>query len=413
MSIGFENAFFNNLLILIILLYIIAMIPIIRRSFKEKHIYRWNNLSLLFITITVCIFIAIPFRDGYFLINYPWNFFLYVFTGGYLLACIIVSKIPAKEKKKKESSGLRQEFKRKTIHLASSLYFLAFLFGPLIMIGITYIKSPLIMTDEYYTTIYNLAYIQDPMRFGLSFFIFLMLGSFIVQMTTELLRLNWPKVNFPLRTTLITVQRRDESQSFAVHPHMTLTWGLCAILLLYFSPNVNTAAYTIFGVVMVAIFGDMYAALIGRKFGKHKWLFLPDKSIEGTLAGFIVSIIVGMVFMGFWISLIGGCIFIITDIFIPKIIQISDNLLTPLLFTLILLFIVQIPNIVQPLFKIRFIGIFSYEPYTIVYTPKAGFYGTFPCVIIICLIPPFLGLILFWKYRKNEIIYLFTGKKKE
>ncbi|MBU0473565.1 MAG: dolichol kinase [Bacteroidetes bacterium] len=41
--------------------------------------------------------------------------------------------------------------------------------------------------------------------------------------------------------------------------------------------------------IAVLIFGDIFAALIGRKFGKHKFLF---KSLEGTVAFFIFGSLV-------------------------------------------------------------------------------------------------------------------------
>jgi len=44
--------------------------------------------------------------------------------------------------------------------------------------------------------------------------------------------------------------------------------------------------------ITVLIFGDIFAALIGRKFGRHKFLF---KSLEGTTAFFIFGSLVMLV----------------------------------------------------------------------------------------------------------------------
>ena len=44
--------------------------------------------------------------------------------------------------------------------------------------------------------------------------------------------------------------------------------------------------------IAVLIFGDIFAALIGRKFGRHKFLF---KSLEGTTAFFVFGSLVMLV----------------------------------------------------------------------------------------------------------------------
>jgi dolichol kinase len=59
---------------------------------------------------------------------------------------------------------------------------------------------------------------------------------------------------------------------------------LASTLSIFFFPKL----FAITGIA-VLILGDIAAALIGRKFGKHKFFF---KSLEGTLAFFVVSCIV-------------------------------------------------------------------------------------------------------------------------
>ena len=59
---------------------------------------------------------------------------------------------------------------------------------------------------------------------------------------------------------------------------------IAALVTVIFFPKV----FVILGIA-VLIFGDIFAALIGRKFGKHKFLF---KSLEGTLAFFVFGSLV-------------------------------------------------------------------------------------------------------------------------
>ena len=59
---------------------------------------------------------------------------------------------------------------------------------------------------------------------------------------------------------------------------------LSAVIVVFLFPKI-----IVISAFAVLIIGDIFAALIGRKFGKHKFLF---KSLEGTLSFFITSAIV-------------------------------------------------------------------------------------------------------------------------
>jgi len=62
---------------------------------------------------------------------------------------------------------------------------------------------------------------------------------------------------------------------------------IAALITVIFFPK----AFVLLGIT-VLIFGDIFAALIGRKFGRHKFLF---KSLEGTTAFFIFGSLVMLV----------------------------------------------------------------------------------------------------------------------
>jgi len=54
--------------------------------------------------------------------------------------------------------------------------------------------------------------------------------------------------------------------------------------------------------ILMTTFGDMAAALIGRRFGKHYIGFLKDRAWEGIIAEFVVDVLIGffVFFQDFW-----------------------------------------------------------------------------------------------------------------
>jgi phytol kinase len=93
--------------------------------------------------------------------------------------------------------------------------------------------------------------------------------------------------------------------------------------------------------ILILGYGDGFAAVIGKKFGKHQLLF--GKSVEGSLAMFVASFVVSMILLSIegvslWI-LIAFIIALIStaiELFTPKGL---DNLSVPLLASLAYYFI--------------------------------------------------------------------------
>lgn len=88
------------------------------------------------------------------------------------------------------------------------------------------------------------------------------------------------------------------------------------------------------GPVVLLTFADPTAALVGKKFGKHKWTINPEKSLEGSLGmflvGFLVLIILGFV-PGYKIGIamaivVALCVTIVESL--P--LRIGDNIIIPL-----------------------------------------------------------------------------------
>ncbi|MEM5872101.1 MAG: SEC59/DGK1/VTE5 family protein [Candidatus Aenigmatarchaeota archaeon] len=74
---------------------------------------------------------------------------------------------------------------------------------------------------------------------------------------------------------------------------------------------------------MLAV-GDALSTLVGLKFGKIK---IGNKTFEGSVACFLGSLLAGVFFVNFYISLVGATMACVSE-FIPKI---NDNLAIPIL----------------------------------------------------------------------------------
>jgi dolichol kinase len=93
----------------------------------------------------------------------------------------------------------------------------------------------------------------------------------------ETLRLSGVEV--PLVSSLTSMASRPRDRDRFVLGPVTLGLGALLALLLYPSPAASIGIYAL-------AFGDGFASLIGKTFGRHRPKFMFGKSIEGTLACF-------------------------------------------------------------------------------------------------------------------------------
>ena len=102
------------------------------------------------------------------------------------------------------------------------------------------------------------------------FLVFLFWGTLTIQLDAELLGFNWPDVNSPIKGVLQSTNRDKEDTAFGAHLHMISTFTLGAIIIFFFAPTTEIATSAIFAMITISIFGDLFAAIIGKQFGKHK-----------------------------------------------------------------------------------------------------------------------------------------------
>jgi len=111
----------------------------------------------------------------------------------------------------------------------------------------------------------------------------------LIALSLELIRKYSKSINEFLKKIFKPVGKSDEAYKISGTSYFLMG---SAIAVLFPVP------YSLISIVMLAL-GDSWAVLVGKKWGKHKWL--KGKSVEGSLACFFISFVSGAVYM----SLVG------------------------------------------------------------------------------------------------------------
>ena len=144
--------------------------------------------------------------------------------------------------------------------------------------------------------------------------------AFLVSLLIDLARLrSWPiqKLWLPVVAPIV---RPKESHAFTGASHILLSGWLCPLL---FSVPAASLAMT------CIILGDSAAALVGRRWGSHRYSN-GSRSLEGSTAFFLASIIAALVVPGIplWIGLAGALLATVVEALSTRV---DDNLSVPLL----------------------------------------------------------------------------------
>jgi dolichol kinase len=112
--------------------------------------------------------------------------------------------------------------------------------------------------------------------------------------------------------------RKKEQSTFGGHIFMTLA---AIVSFAAFSRVIAATAFS------MAILGDIFAALVGKKWGRHKFIF-SNKTMEGTMAGLAANIVAGYFFVNniphFWLILLPmAAVASVVEVFTQKL---DDNL---------------------------------------------------------------------------------------
>ncbi|MHA1583902.1 MAG: hypothetical protein ACTSWL_01485 [Promethearchaeota archaeon] len=251
--------------------------------------------------------------------------------------------LASEEEKISKKTGLIIEFKRKLWHIISLLVMV----GALIA-GYYYFHSKYMSTNDaaYFQVVQTYwgdtsgihylksAFIRKSLSMGHVLLILFMYGATLLLLFLDATRLSRNIQSF-LHRGAQSNMRYKEIDTFASYTHFTVSY-LCAAMIL--PPILFLATFTL------GTFADPMASLIGMKWGKHH---LPwgKKTWEGNIAGTLTAFISCLPLVGIVYSLMGALVFCLLDIFTPKPIQMSDNLLMPIILTIvfILLSLIGVP----------------------------------------------------------------------
>ncbi|GAB4320838.1 MAG: hypothetical protein Kow0069_24920 [Promethearchaeota archaeon] len=340
-SVDVESWFFTVLTSGATFLYAWLMLPIVRGAFKKRHEQRWNALALLLMDVSIGVILLVPTAATGLPLVHPLGWFFVVWCAFWVVMYFAYARYVPPSKKtlapppQISKFTLRAEATRKSLHVLALLFLIPYSLSNFVFHYIwNYVYPPMAALSGPGNTANVQVIASNPsMLVAHAMLVFILLCTFTIQADAEIVRLTWPNVNFPLRKTLHRNKRRSEVDGFAAHVYMSPA-VLLGLLLLTWSPRwTELAAYCVVGVVLVTVFADMAAALVGRKWGNHKWRWLPNKSYEGSLAGMATSFACTVWFVGPLVAAVAALVFLFTDVPLSKL-ELSDNWTTPLFLSL-------------------------------------------------------------------------------
>ncbi len=152
-----------------------------------------------------------------------------------------------------------------------------------------------------------------------------LIGALMFAIISDSIRIIWgPEYSLFNFLTHSMLRKKEKN---AAGPQIYIITGFIFSYMLYMAGIINILAF--FAGILIACLSDAAAALVGKRFGKHKVKLRNNetKSIEGFLAGTIVAYLIGLIIVGPIYAIIGAIIFFITDYF-PM--YTADNILNPI-----------------------------------------------------------------------------------
>jgi dolichol kinase len=347
--VDFWTQIFNVFLILMYSFYLALYYPILRQNFQTKHPNRWNALISLGGLLTLLLLTGLGIIDpDHFdpILVYPFNYYVVVFWGFWLMVCVLNNTIHEKIRLYKQTKGkisppvpkkhYDNEWERKVIHSVTSLAAAAFFIAPLVLYWA--IRSFYLPTPQYYpdTMFTNLLPLGDLTNFRTAAMlhypamILFFLSAITAQFDAELFYNRKPEYHYIFKNSFEKTRRPDEQGSVGSHVPMILGITLSMIIVTYnqdygsnpFFVNATNA------IVLVTVFGDMAASGVGRRWGKKKWPHNPKKSYLGTFSGCTATFLLTFWIVGIPLALLSVIIFFLADVVLPQW-NLTDNFTYP------------------------------------------------------------------------------------
>lgn len=249
------------------------------------------NIIINTLNISNIGFIVFPFDIFLiiFMIFFLPHFFLSVYREKRLYE-LIGKTVEDNSSKLTEELPFRYELYRKLTHLVVlGIAFFYFTLGFLVQNIFIYILDffPNMISDFFFS-IYNIE--TNKMIFTQYLVTFLVGASLIGLLTADFFRILKPKL-YPLKAVNRILRKKERYMRLG--PHISMGIGCFSIILLY-GPFQPIGPLSICLSMTMAIFGDMTANLIGRKFGRRK-IRNTKKTYEGLFAGMIVAFLSGVI----------------------------------------------------------------------------------------------------------------------
>ena len=229
--------------------------------------------------------------------------------------------------------NFKMELIRKSFHLMGFLLLMAY-FGFFALYPITRIISDSVIVlisdiQPAYELIWGpislFPYTHGEFQAVIDLTMMALIGALMFAIISDLIRINWSPEYSIFNFLTHTMLRKKEIN--AMGPQIYIITGFIFSYMLYMVGFLHILSF--FAGVLIACLSDAAAALIGRKYGKHK-VQVPSrdtKSVEGFLAGVIIAYLVGLILVGPVYAIIGAVIFFLTDYF-P--VYTADNILNPI-----------------------------------------------------------------------------------
>jgi len=233
-----------------------------------------------------------------------------------------------------EEITFKMELIRKSFHLTGLLLVLAYFgfFSLLYPVTLIVSDSVIVLINDIgpaYELIWGdialFYYIPGDFQAVIGLTMMALIGALMFALISDLIRIIWGPEYSVFNFLTKSMLRKKEKN--AAGPQIYIITGFIFSYMLYMAGILNILA--VFSGILIACLSDAAAALIGRRYGKHKIQVRSKdiKSIEGFLAGTILAYIIGFIIVGPIYAIIGAVIFFITDYF-P--IYTADNLLNPI-----------------------------------------------------------------------------------
>lgn len=354
----FVESLYNTTISLFFFVLMSLMYYIGVKGYRAKN--RYGGISSILCGICFLIFGYYNSVIGF--LRFPWMGFLVWWIGVILIINLIfttIIRIDIKKMRREEKNGgnnreitreksvlrryirrmtkenpyrdeipFRMEIIRKSFHLSGFLLIVAY-YGVASLVN-----DGIIVMVHQIEPAYNFLWGElstYPYGFGdyraaVEITMFALIAALAFAIVSDVIRIVWgPEYsvfNFLTRSML-----RNKEKN-AAGPQIYIITGFIFSYMLYMAqiiPDVRV----FFAGTLIACLSDASAALIGRRFGKHKITLRSNdvKSIEGFLAGVIVAYIIGLVLVGPIYAIMGAIVFFLTD-YLPSLT--ADNILNPI-----------------------------------------------------------------------------------